>query len=105
MDTLTGMQTQESYTQKMLNEGVCVFKNQISSKNIQSLKAEINRIKHIVMTKIDTMERPLKVYSDIAERHLGRLDYRCGFTADIFHDVAAPIVEIVHAMSPQIDFR
>ena len=51
------------------------------------------------------MERPLKQYSDIAERHLNRLDYRCGFTADIFRDVAKPIDQLIKELSPTIDFR
>jgi ectoine hydroxylase-related dioxygenase (phytanoyl-CoA dioxygenase family) len=57
------------------------------------------------MSKINTMNRPLKTYSDIAERELGRLDYRCGFTAEIFKNVAPPIIQLIKEMSPAIDFK
>jgi ectoine hydroxylase-related dioxygenase (phytanoyl-CoA dioxygenase family) len=89
----------------MEKEGVCVFENLITPEKIQTLSIEIQRIREIVMAKVNTMDRPLKVYSDIAERHLGRLDYRCGFTAEIFQQVAEPIIHIIKQMSPTINFK
>lgn len=91
--------------EKLLNEGVCVFKKFISETQTKQLKKEINVVREIVMAKIATMERPLKTYTDIAERHLGRLDYRCGFHANIFNEVANAVEEIINKTSPLIDFR
>ncbi len=57
------------------------------------------------MSKIRGMERPLKTYTDIAERQLGRFDYRCGFHAEIFSITAQPIIRLINTISPRIDFR
>ena len=103
MDILSEMK--ESYLDTFNREGVFVFKNLIDASQIQAMTAEIDQIRHIVMQKISLMSRPLKPYSDIAERHLGRLDYRCGFTADVFQQVAIPIIKLVRELSPTIDFR
>jgi ectoine hydroxylase-related dioxygenase (phytanoyl-CoA dioxygenase family) len=95
----------KSYINKMHNDGFCVFSKKINSEKIQLLTAEVYHVRQIVMQKIASMERPLKTYSDIAERHLGRLDYRCGFTADIFNEVAQPIIKIIRDLSPNVDFK
>jgi len=95
----------ESFIDTMLNDGVVVFKNVINANQIQLMKNEINHIQKIVMSKLNGMKRPIRTYSDIAERFLGRLDYRCGFTADIFDQVGKSLVNIIKKMSPQIDFR
>ncbi|MDR3492568.1 MAG: phytanoyl-CoA dioxygenase family protein [Gammaproteobacteria bacterium] len=87
------------------NDGVIVFKNLIDGKKIEVIQLEIAKIRDLVMKKISKMDRPLKNYSDIAERQLGRLDYRCGFTADIFNVIAQPIIDIVNSLSPHVDFR
>ncbi len=88
-----------------LKEGVLVIRKIFDSKTISALTKEINKIREIVMAKVSTMDRPLKKYTDIAERELGRLDYRCGFTADIFHEAAEPIIQIIQRISPDIDFK
>ncbi len=95
----------ESSIHNALNDGVLVIKNMIDQKNIPTLIQEINKIREIIMVKINTMDRPLKTYSDIAERQLGRLDYRCGFSADIFKEVATPIIDMINKISPDIDFK
>src|SRR5438034_11744957 len=82
------------HLENMQTDGVCVFTNKISI-YLNDLKTEINKIKSIVVQKVNTMERPLKTYSDIAERHLGRLDYRCGFNADIFKQAEKPITALI----------
>lgn len=89
----------------MKRDGVIVFKNIIDVEKISKLMTEIKKIGHIVLSKVNTMQRPLKTYSDIAERHSGRLDYRCGFSADIFKQTAEPIINIVRQLSPKIDFK
>lgn len=95
---------QESYVDDMFTDGVIFLKNQISEKNISLMRLEIDKIRKYVLDKILNMNRPLPTYTDIAERQLNRLDYRCGFTADIFHEVAKPIIRIVQSLSPLIDF-
>lgn len=99
------VEIQQSHFDTMQQDGVMVFRNRIEQNQIEELKFEIDKIKKIVMSKIENMERPLKTYSDIAERHLGRLDYRCGFKANIFNVVEKPIIQIIKQMSPNIDFR
>ena len=89
----------------MKQDGVLVMKNQISSHDIHAMQQEISKIRKVVAAKIATMDRPLKTYSDIAERQLNRLDYRCGFTANIFKQVAVPITNLIKTLSPTIDFR
>lgn len=89
----------------LLQEGVWVISNLFNAETINALTSEINRIREKVMAKIHQMERPLKTYSDIAERELGRFDYRCGFTADIFKETAKPIIQIVNKISPDISFN
>ena len=93
------------YLDSMKKEGVFVFENMLDDKKIQPLITETKKISNIVIAKVNTLERPLKTYSDIAERHLGRLDYRCGFTADIFKQTAEPIIKLVKTLSPQVDFK
>lgn len=105
MHTQAEIQTKEFDVNKILSEGVCVFKKMITAEKIQKIKNEINAIQKMVMAKIENMERPIKTYSDIAERQLGRLDYRCGFTAEIFNEVAEPIVKLINKISPTVDFR
>ena len=105
MNTLLGLETKDdSYIESLLQTGVFVFKNIISPEKIQFLETEINKISETVTLKIKTMARPLRTYSDIAERELGRLDYRCGFNADIFNEVARPIDTIIKKISPTLDF-
>ncbi len=105
MTTEIQMDLMQSYQTTFREDGVIVFRDQVSLDHIEQLKNEINAIRDIVMRKISEMKRPLKKYSDIAERHLNRLDYRCGFTADIFSHVAAPIHQLIKKFSPHIDFR
>jgi len=92
------------YAESMAKEGVLILKNQISENEIFSIRNEIAKIRHYVMNKISSMPRPLTNYSDIAERQLNRLDYRCGFTADIFVNVGKPIIELVASLSPLVTF-
>lgn len=99
------IRSDKSYLNEMVNDGVIVLKRKIPIGQIQELTAEINTIRNVVLRKISNMERPLKTYSDIAERQLNRLDYRCGFTAKIFDEVAGPIIELIKEISPSIDFR
>lgn len=105
MDAHSEIKPRENYLNQMIEDGVIVFKNKITANSIQILRKEITHIREKVMVKISTMKRPLETYSDIAERHLGRLDYRCGFIADIFHHVAEPIIHVIKKLSPTIDFR
>lgn len=105
MSTTTDIQMDESFINAMLTDGVVVFKKLISTHQIQSMRNEISHIRTIVMSKLNDMKRPIRAYSDIAERYLGRLDYRCGFTTAIFNEVGGPIVNIIKKMSPKIDFR
>jgi ectoine hydroxylase-related dioxygenase (phytanoyl-CoA dioxygenase family) len=94
-----------SYTDELLNQGVLVFRNKIAASHIATLQAEIGKIRQKVMAKISGMPRPLANYVDIAERQLGRLDYRCGFTASIFQEVEVPIVNLIKELSPTINFK
>lgn len=94
-----------SHVDEMVQDGVTVYRDLIAAEALPVLREEIGKIRDVVMVKIASMERPLRDYSDIAERHLGRLDYRCGFSADIFKQVETPIVEIVRSLSPTVDFR
>lgn len=101
----TTVSLKTSYLKKMTQDGVIVLENLITPNNIQTLTEEINHIRSIVMQKINAMPRPLPTYSDIAERQLNRLDYRCGFSADIFKQVIKPIFSWIKEISPLIDFR
>ncbi len=89
----------------LLKEGVLVINNMFDANTINALTREINKIREKVLAKINNMARPLETYSDIAERHLGRLDYRCGFTSDIFHEAAKPVIQIIQQLSPDINFN
>lgn len=89
----------------MANDGVIVVKNILAANQIQELKKEINKIKNILTEKLATMSRPISTYTDIAERQLGRLDYRCGFINDIFVSAEKPVNQIIRALSPYINFR
>lgn len=101
----TEMKSQTSYLNEIMIDGVTILKQKISIDKIHALTDEINKIRKIVMVKIDKMDRPLKTYSDIAERELNRLDYRCGFIAEIFQKVFTPINQYIKEISPTIDFR
>lgn len=105
MDIHSGLAVKENYLDEMQNDGVCVIRNQISNSEIQLIKNEILNIREIILKKIAPMSRPLKKHTDITERYLNRLDFRCGFTADIFKQVAEPIIKIIKQMSPTIDFN
>ncbi len=105
MESVLSILSTEAYLTPFHQHGVHVFKQFISSEQIQSLTQEIHQIKQTIFAKINPMPRPLKTYSDIAERELGRLDFRCGFSADIFRQVEKPIIAIVKSISPRIDFR
>lgn len=96
---------QEQYVDFLINDGVHVFRQLLDAQQIQAILREINHIRKYVMQKISTMQRPLRMYSDIAERHLGRLDYRCGFTAPVFQPITAIIHNIIKNASRTIDFR
>jgi len=95
----------ETALKAMSRDGVLVCHNMIDNKQIHNLKFEINKINELVLSKIKSMDRPLKTYTDIAERELGRLDYRCGFTAEIFSIVSQPIIRLVNDLSPMINFK
>ena len=106
MNTLLELESKNKpYIVDILDSGVVLFKQLIPTEKIQTLQLEVNKTREIVMSKIITMERPLKTYSDIAERELGRLDYRCGFNAEIFNEVAHPIDKIINEISSTIEFR
>ncbi|MEO8400954.1 MAG: phytanoyl-CoA dioxygenase family protein [Gammaproteobacteria bacterium] len=105
MDTHLQIRTQDTSLADFKKDGLLIVRNKIDAAKIQTLIKEINEIREFVKVKIQSMDRPLKTYSDIAERHLGRLDYRCGFTADIFDEVAEPILQLSRKVSPTIDFR
>lgn len=104
MDAITADQTKE-LVNLFYQEGVLVFKEIFDDKTIQTISNEVKNIREVVMARISQMDRPLKTYSDIAERELGRLDYRCGFTNAIFTEIATPVIQLVKQLSPQIDFR
>lgn len=97
--------SKESDLNSFIRDGVLVFEKTLDIEKLQIIKNEIDRIRKVVMAKISIMPRPLKTYSDIAERELGRLDYRCGFTSTIFTQIAKPIAGLVKGFSPRIDFR
>jgi ectoine hydroxylase-related dioxygenase (phytanoyl-CoA dioxygenase family) len=99
------IQADDSFIHTILNDGVVVCRNVITPNQIHLMKNEINRIHNIVMAKLNGMKRPIRTYSDIAERYLGRLDYRCGFTANIFNEIEKSITKIIMKISPKIDFR
>ncbi len=99
------VQSQQDYLEQMREDGVAIIKKIMPHEHLHILDKEIATIRNTVMAKIQHMDRPLKTYSDIAERQLNRLDYRCGFTADIFDHIAAPIIHLVKMISPTIDFR
>lgn len=105
MNAIIDTEINELHIREVLREGVVVLKNRIDTIKIYDLTNEINKLNEIIMAKINTMARPLQTYSDIAERQLGRLDYRCGFTANIFYEVAKPISEVIRRISPDIDFN
>lgn len=105
MDTHSEKRTKDCFVDEMQNDGVSVIKKMIDPEKIKILVQEINSIRDYINKKISNMERPLKKHTDITERYLDRLDFRCGFTAEIFHQVAEPISEIIKKMSPLIDFN
>ncbi len=105
MDAVLEAKSKSSFAQQMAEEGVLVFRNQIDRRLIQDMNAEFQLIRGVVQDKIKNMERPLRTYTDIAERYLGRLDYRCGFTGLVFDEVAEPIAQLIKQISPLIDFR
>ena len=105
MDTLSTIAAQEFYLKQFNEDGVFVFRQLLDAEKIQIITNEIIKIRQVVMAKIAAMERPLKTYSDIAERELGRLDYRCGFTSELFNKIAEPVVSLIAQLSPRIDFR
>src|SRR3990167_91779 len=96
------IEAQASHLKDMMRDGVIVLKERIPYSKIPLLIEEVNKIRKIVMAKISHMDRPLKTYSDITERQLNRLDYRSGFTPDIFNEVAVPIIPIVKEISLKI---
>jgi ectoine hydroxylase-related dioxygenase (phytanoyl-CoA dioxygenase family) len=99
------IETKSSFIEDLKNDGVIILREFIPADQMHKTIAAVHLIREIVMAKVDTMvERPIRVYSDIVERHLGRLDYRCGFNAPIFSEVAKQIADIIQAVSPQIDF-
>ncbi len=106
MDTISNYHfKQKNYLNEILNAGVFVFKNMIKIEQIVELKIQTDKVREIVLSKISSMERPVNIHSDIVERELGRLDYRCGFNASIFDEIAAPIDAIIKEASPKIDFN
>lgn len=105
MDTLSEIKPKEFYLNHFIKDGVFVFKKMFDVEKLQIITNEVNKIREIVMAKIGNRDRPLKTYSDIAERELGRFDYRCGFTSEIFNQIAKPIVSLIKEISPRIDFR
>lgn len=105
MDAISELETQKTYIQQFEKDGVYVFKGMLNAEKLLILNREVQKIREQVVAKIKNMSRPLRTYSDIAERYLGRLDLRCGFTAPIFDEVAEPITKIVKSLSPLVDFR
>lgn len=93
------------YARTMEKEGVVLFKHLIVPEKMTSLQHEVSHIHSIVLDKVQTMPRPIRNYTDIAERQLGRLDFRCGFVASIFDEVAGPVIHLIKRMSPTVDFR
>lgn len=105
MDSTLIVKAQATYLEQLSKEGVVVFQQLLSPASISIIRNELAHIRTAVFKKIATMNRPLRTYSDIAERELGRLDYRCGFTSAIFEEIAQPIIQLVKQMSPKIDFH
>jgi ectoine hydroxylase-related dioxygenase (phytanoyl-CoA dioxygenase family) len=105
MDAVSQVSTQKAYIQQFQAEGVTVLRKQITVPQLKALQAEINKIREEVLKKIEKLPRPLRTYSDIAERYLGRLDLRCGFRGAIFDEVAEPISKLIQELSPLVDFR
>ncbi len=105
MDALLNQAVAQSYLRQFSDAGIIVLKNLIPANQLRALDEEIALIRAVVMKKIANLPRPLRNYSDIAERVLNRLDYRCGFTAEIFATVAKPIIEIIRTLSPAMGFR
>jgi len=103
MDSFLILDQHQEAISQLKNEGICVFKNKISPEKMQKIIEEIHHIKTKILDKIQHMPRPLRVYSDIAERELGRLDFGCGFTAEIFRIVGAPIIEFIKSYAPAFD--
>jgi ectoine hydroxylase-related dioxygenase (phytanoyl-CoA dioxygenase family) len=104
MDTHSEKRTKNYFIDEMHKDGVSIIKKMIDPEKIKILIQEINSIRDYINAKISKMERPLKKHTDIAERYLNRLDFRCGFTAEIFQQVAEPISEVIKKMSPLINF-
>lgn len=105
MDILSPIITNETYLRQFQHDGVIVLRELFDTETLRIISNEVNKIRKIVMEKIATLDRPLKTYSDIAERELGRLDYRCGFTSPIFTEIAKPVIQLIRLLSPSIDFR
>ncbi len=105
MDTFSDLHTKDTYLDYIRNDGVFVFRQLFDKQTLCLIEKEVYKIRAIVMAKIANMDRPLKTYSDIAERELGRLDYRCGFISPVFTEIAKPIVHIIKSISPYIDFK
>jgi ectoine hydroxylase-related dioxygenase (phytanoyl-CoA dioxygenase family) len=105
MDALMNQEASDSFLRPFNQDGIFVFRNLINADDIAALKVEVNKIHELVLQKIVNLPRPLSKHTDFAERKLGRLDYRCGFTADIFAEVAKPVTKLVQTISPTIDFK
>ena len=104
MDTLEA-RIKTDYVEQFNQDGVIVFKQLFNENSLQLIANEVAHIRKFVMAKLAHMKRPIKTYSDIAERQLGRLDYRCGFHSPLFDEIAQPVVSIVKKFSPLVDFR
>lgn len=85
--------------------GVMVLKKLLTNKQLEIIQKEVDHIRQTVLAKISTMARPIRTYTDIAERELGRLDYRCGFHSPEFDKIAEPIISVVKQLSPDVDFH
>jgi ectoine hydroxylase-related dioxygenase (phytanoyl-CoA dioxygenase family) len=105
MDASLEVDSNISLVSSLHQHGVVICRNMINKANLNIIANEVNSIRNIVSNRISSLQRPLKNYSDIAERELGRFDYRCGFTADVFNQLADPISRIIQKASPTIDFR
>jgi ectoine hydroxylase-related dioxygenase (phytanoyl-CoA dioxygenase family) len=105
MDALMNQEVSESFLQSFNQDGLFVFRNLISADNIKEIYIEVKKIHELVLQRIAPLPRPLTKHTDFAERKLGRLDYRCGFKADIFAEVAKPITRLIQTISPTIDFK
>ncbi len=86
-------------------DGVIVLRKLLSNKQLDSISGEVDRIRQIILAKISTMPRPLRAYTDIVERELGQLDYRCGFHSSVFDKIAEPITSVIKQLSPGVDFH